>query len=1338
MAPTVLIVESDEQSASQLARAFDAAGFAVSRSADAEDAWRRIERGKPRIVVLCAELAGTGGYRLCKKIKTSASTSTIPVFLTSSTASAEVFDLHSKRAYRAEAYFRKPVRPEAVAAHAATLVGGSGDDDIASQFADLIADLDEVPAAARDIDTRNVDSASDLARRQFAQDASLSASPPAVPSATGDNTPGPAPDPSAAPSWEPLELTPSERALLHDEADDLDGTGEALDEGQTDVRDMTEMFGRAAEAAATRQLHGEIERLSDRIGELEGAQAGTLADLASARERVRAREAELEVMRGSHQSGARRIEATSERELLSVREALSAKEREVLDLRDERHAKDRDAIGLRDQLSALATQAREDTDELGDVRARLGAAEQSRDAALDRARASDASLSTAQNEAELRERAAMADLAALNRRVASAANELDTVQVALESSETDVESSRQAVLELHAELSDAQTLAAQTEARWESENERATIASTASDALSAELLALRASSSVAMLAVESDAATRIAAAQDAVAEQVDTIKADAAMELATSSAAAESQLFALRSELSELTQASANEVATLREALEMAGQATLAAAAGHQSELSEMDAALSAQLSALQVEQDAAASAAEAQRESMRLELQGSNAELRVANAALKAVNAALVLENAKALAMMRESLMAEHAGLLEAQRQAAVTLADRHAEELEFEGALREEASLAHSLELAGATDAAERQLTELRQSLDVEVAAKTSALVAATSEHEAALVAAAEHEAALVAATSEREAALVAAAEHEAALVAATSEHEAALVAAAEHEAALVAATAEREAALTAATSEQQAALAVATSEHEAALAAATAERDVLLAEAAVAQQAALAVATSEHEAALAAATAERDVLLAEAAVESQASLESAAAEAATALESARIASEYVAQQLRLERAESLESQSEQHAQQSAAFQLSFVEERTSERAEHAEETTRARVRTEAALEAANERGAALLAAAVAEERRAGLVIASLLQDVQAVTASEASLRERAATSERALASLVAAARAAAASLPEEPVATAERGAGESLIEWQAGRQSLEWSPVSLEFSIGEVAEPVVEDPAEVELRDAAEASRYASSGLPADEEESEDEPTEVDGAYLSGNLVESEALPAAPVERRDDGNDSDLSFEVSAPGEPPQGSDAATAETQQTSDPEMLRAVQEAQSVRQAVETEESMLDSSTLAEGGQPDGPKRAEQNTTVEVGVKARAESEEPDIVRERQPSFDLTGADERVELSESGVPITSVEASERGDAGDILRVESTTSVDAPGDALAEAQARADAFDRSSTRNDVELVDVEDRFVVEELSDLSSMDDALVDLNEDDIDEDDFV
>jgi DNA-binding response OmpR family regulator len=1317
MAPTVLIVESDEQSASQLARAFDAAGFAVSRSADAEDAWRRIERGKPRIVVLCAELAGTGGYRLCKKIKTSASTSTIPVFLTSSTASAEVFDLHSKRAYRAEAYFRKPVRPEAVAAHAATLVGGSGDDDIASQFADLIADLDEVPAAARDIDTRNVDSASDLARRQFAQDASLSASPPAVPSATGDNTPGPAPDPSAAPSWEPLELTPSERALLHDEADDLDGTGEALDEGQTDVRDMTEMFGRAAEAAATRQLHGEIERLSDRIGELEGAQAATLADLASARERVRAREAELEVMRGSHQSGARRIEATSERELLSVREALSAKEREVLDLRDERHAKDRDAIGLRDQLSALATQAREDTDELGDVRARLGAAEQSRDAALDRARASDASLSTAQNEAELRERAAMADLAALNRRVASAANELDTVQVALESSETDVESSRQAVLELHAELSDAQTLAAQTEARWESENERATIASTASDALSAELLALRASSSVAMLAVESDAATRIAAAQDAVAEQVDTIKADAAMELATSSAAAESQLFALRSELSELTQASANEVATLREALEMAGQATLAAAAGHQSELSEMDAALSAQLSALQVEQDAAASAAEAQRESMRLELQGSNAELRVANAALKAVNAALVLENAKALAMMRESLMAEHAGLLEAQRQAAVTLADRHAEELEFEGALREEASLAHSLELAGATDAAERQLTELRQSLDVEVAAKTSALVAATSEHEAALVAAAEHEAALVAATSE---------------------HEAALVAAAEHEAALVAATAEREAALTAATSEQQAALAVATSEHEAALAAATAERDVLLAEAAVAQQAALAVATSEHEAALAAATAERDVLLAEAAVESQASLESAAAEAATALESARIASEYVAQQLRLERAESLESQSEQHAQQSAAFQLSFVEERTSERAEHAEETTRARVRTEAALEAANERGAALLAAAVAEERRAGLVIASLLQDVQAVTASEASLRERAATSERALASLVAAARAAAASLPEEPVATAERGAGESLIEWQAGRQSLEWSPVSLEFSIGEVAEPVVEDPAEVELRDAAEASRYASSGLPADEEESEDEPTEVDGAYLSGNLVESEALPAAPVERRDDGNDSDLSFEVSAPGEPPQGSDAATAETQQTSDPEMLRAVQEAQSVRQAVETEESMLDSSTLAEGGQPDGPKRAEQNTTVEVGVKARAESEEPDIVRERQPSFDLTGADERVELSESGVPITSVEASERGDAGDILRVESTTSVDAPGDALAEAQARADAFDRSSTRNDVELVDVEDRFVVEELSDLSSMDDALVDLNEDDIDEDDFV
>lgn len=121
-APRVLLFESDEPFAEALAGALEAAGLIVrvipgGRSAAAEVALHR-----PDLIVLSAELPDGSGLVVCSKLKQDPATSSIPIIVTSSRASAEAIQAHQRLRVSAEAYLRVPFDATTLLATAAALV----------------------------------------------------------------------------------------------------------------------------------------------------------------------------------------------------------------------------------------------------------------------------------------------------------------------------------------------------------------------------------------------------------------------------------------------------------------------------------------------------------------------------------------------------------------------------------------------------------------------------------------------------------------------------------------------------------------------------------------------------------------------------------------------------------------------------------------------------------------------------------------------------------------------------------------------------------------------------------------------------------------------------------------------------------------------------------------------------------------------------------------------------------------------------------------------------------------------------------------------------------------
>src|SRR5712671_2531624 len=155
MSKRILLIDSDESFGQALAAAAKAGGFKASTATNSEQGMALARNESPDLIVVCVEAQPTNGYMVCTRLKKDDQLKSIPVILTSSTATAESFDKHKKLKTRAEEYLIKPFAPQAMLEKVSQLLGvklgagAGGEEEIVSVedeplgLADLVDGEDE-------------------------------------------------------------------------------------------------------------------------------------------------------------------------------------------------------------------------------------------------------------------------------------------------------------------------------------------------------------------------------------------------------------------------------------------------------------------------------------------------------------------------------------------------------------------------------------------------------------------------------------------------------------------------------------------------------------------------------------------------------------------------------------------------------------------------------------------------------------------------------------------------------------------------------------------------------------------------------------------------------------------------------------------------------------------------------------------------------------------------------------------------------------------------------------------------------------------------------------------
>src|SRR5687767_9842317 len=111
MGSSVLIIDAEADFAHQLADTLQAAGLDTSIAADGKTGLDLAKAKVPSAIVVCVELPRMSGYSVCTKIRKDEALKTVPVIITSSGATPETFESHSRLSTRADEYLKKPFPP---------------------------------------------------------------------------------------------------------------------------------------------------------------------------------------------------------------------------------------------------------------------------------------------------------------------------------------------------------------------------------------------------------------------------------------------------------------------------------------------------------------------------------------------------------------------------------------------------------------------------------------------------------------------------------------------------------------------------------------------------------------------------------------------------------------------------------------------------------------------------------------------------------------------------------------------------------------------------------------------------------------------------------------------------------------------------------------------------------------------------------------------------------------------------------------------------------------------------------------------------------------------------
>lgn len=107
----VLIIDAEADFAHQLADTLQSAGLDTSIASDGKTGLDLAKNSVPAAIVVCVELPRMSGYSVCTKIRKDELLKAVPVIITSSGATPETFESHSRLSTRADEYLKKPFPP---------------------------------------------------------------------------------------------------------------------------------------------------------------------------------------------------------------------------------------------------------------------------------------------------------------------------------------------------------------------------------------------------------------------------------------------------------------------------------------------------------------------------------------------------------------------------------------------------------------------------------------------------------------------------------------------------------------------------------------------------------------------------------------------------------------------------------------------------------------------------------------------------------------------------------------------------------------------------------------------------------------------------------------------------------------------------------------------------------------------------------------------------------------------------------------------------------------------------------------------------------------------------
>ena len=519
MRTKILIIDRDETAVQELRAAFELHGAEVHLTADGEAGIALAERESPALIVLAIELQTTSGYSICKKIKRHEGLAGIPLFITSSTATPDIFEQHKRLKTRAEEYFFKPLAIDQLVATAQNYVPIGGDTtfivdpeseiDLIEVSDDLIIDDDADVIVVEDdplddAPTRVVDA------NEMRSDVFSEATEAEIDNAIGELTGA-------------LGSGDFQVAVVEPESG---AAGSRPSETGPPVDSKSQVSG--AHANVVEQLQHEIDRLN---------------------EMLRKQDEQFAALRTSSSS--------SKREYHALREEVQTKRKAALEFEDKLYSREKELDALRDEVQELNAKLLAKEQETVSFRSQLATVEASKEEAEHTSETVRRELQNTNDSLKVIE-AQAADLAQAHETAASQVEELQsqisTLKEKLESAKTEEGELRETVDSLNKKVEEAEeavkTAQAETEEQVAQAKQEAEETVRAAEAQTEEQLnSVRAEADQARQEIEEQLQNEVGSLKEAAEKREEQFQADLEAAGEKANADRESALEELRSEL---------------------------------------------------------------------------------------------------------------------------------------------------------------------------------------------------------------------------------------------------------------------------------------------------------------------------------------------------------------------------------------------------------------------------------------------------------------------------------------------------------------------------------------------------------------------------------------------------------------------------------------------------------------------------------------------------------------------------------------------------------------------------------------------------------------------